>query len=76
MVVDVYQTDDNLVVETALPGASPDDVDISVIGNTLTIKGQTECEEETEEKGKYHCRERRCGAFAGEGRSRQGGGGV
>ena len=46
MVVDVYQTDDNLVVETALPGVSPDDVDISVIGNTLTIKGQTECEEE------------------------------
>jgi HSP20 family protein len=63
MALDVYETDDNLVVETALPGASPDDVDISIVGNTLTIKGETECEEETEEKGKYHCRERRYGAF-------------
>jgi HSP20 family molecular chaperone IbpA len=76
MAVDVYDTDDSLVVETTLPGASPYDVDISIVGNTLTIKGEIECEEETEEKGKHHCSEGRYGAFLIEGRGRQGGGGV
>ncbi len=63
LALDVYETDDNLVVEASLPGISPDEVDISVVGNTLTIKGEHEEKEEKEEKGKYHFRERRYGAF-------------
>ena len=30
---------DALVVEAALPGVKPEDVDISVLGDTLTISG-------------------------------------
>jgi HSP20 family protein len=63
LALDVYETDENLVVETSLPGISPDAVDISVEGNRLTIKGETKREEEKEEEGKYHFRERRYGAF-------------
>ena len=63
LALDIYETDDDLVVETSLPGISPDDVDISIAGNSLTIKGETKHEEEKEEKGKYHFRERRYGAF-------------
>jgi HSP20 family protein len=63
LALDLYETDDNLVVETSLPGINPDDVEISIVGNTLTIKGETEHEAEKEEKGRYHYRERRYGAF-------------
>jgi HSP20 family protein len=63
LALDLYETDDNLVVETSLPGINPDDVDISIVGNTLTIKGETKHEAEKEEKGRYHYRERRYGAF-------------
>jgi HSP20 family protein len=50
-------------VETSLPGFDPDEVDISISENVLTIKGEKKHEEEKEEKGKYHYRERRYGAF-------------
>jgi HSP20 family protein len=61
--MDVYETDNELVVETSLPGAKPEDVDISVTGNTLTVKAETKKEEEKGEKGKYYCCERRYGVF-------------
>jgi HSP20 family protein len=63
LALDMYETDDNLVVETSLSGMKPEEVDISIVGNILTIKGETKHEEEKEEKGKYYCRERRFGAF-------------
>jgi HSP20 family protein len=61
--MDVYETDNELVVESSLPGIKPEEVDISVTGNTLTIKAETKKEEEKDEKGKYYCRERRYGLF-------------
>jgi HSP20 family protein len=63
LALDVYETDENLVVEASLPGFSPDQVDISVVGNTLTIKAEVKDEQEKEEKGKYHFRERRYRSF-------------
>ena len=43
--VDVYQTDEAIVVKASLPGVKPEDIDISVTGDTLTIRGEV-----TEEK--------------------------
>ena len=63
LAMDVYETENELVVESPLPGVKPDEVDISVVGNTLTIKAETKKDETKEEKGKYHCRERRYGLF-------------
>lgn len=63
LAVDMYETDDDVVVKTALPGIDPDDVEISVTGDSLTIKGETKAEEEVE-KGNYVCRERRFGAYS------------
>jgi HSP20 family protein len=37
--MDVYDSGDNIVVKALIPGASPDDLDISLEQNTLTIKG-------------------------------------
>ncbi|MFP3896928.1 MAG: Hsp20/alpha crystallin family protein [Anaerolineales bacterium] len=40
--MDVYTTDEEIVITLAVPGVDPDSVDITVEGNTLNIKGQTE----------------------------------
>lgn len=63
LAVDMYQTDEAVVVKTAIPGVDPEDVEISITGDTLNIKGETRVEEEVEEED-YVCRERRYGAFS------------
>lgn len=61
--VDVAETDDQYVIKASLPGIKPEDLDISVTGNALTIKGQIDGEETISEE-QYHLRERHYGAFA------------
>jgi len=60
--VDMYQTDNEVVVKAALPGIKSDEVQINVTGEVLTIKGETKQESETREKT-YHLREQRWGTF-------------
>ena len=60
--VDVYETDESVVVKTSLPGATPEDVHVSVTGDTLTIRGEAKSETEDRKNG-YLRRERRAGAF-------------
>ena len=63
LAVDVYETDDDVVVKSAIPGVKPEDIDISLTGDTLTIKGETKFEEEVKEDN-YIRREMRYGSFA------------
>jgi HSP20 family protein len=63
LALDVYSTDDAIVIEAALPGVRPEDVDISVLGDTLTISGHSREETKTEESG-YSYREIRRGSFS------------
>src|SRR4029434_9800399 len=60
--VDVSETDDELFVSATLPGIKPEDIDVTVQGDTLTIKAETKSDETTEQ-GNYHRRERRFGQF-------------
>jgi HSP20 family protein len=60
--IDMYQTDDEVVVKAVVPGVKADDVQISVTGDMLTIKGETRLKEETREKA-WHIREQRWGSF-------------
>ena len=60
--VDLYQTDNEVVVKAALPGLKADDVQISITGDMLSLKGEYKQEEEKKEKA-YHLREQRYGAF-------------
>lgn len=62
MLVDLYETDDSIVVETSLPGAKPEDVNISVLGDTLRIQAELKQEEERKDVN-WHIHERRFGAF-------------
>jgi HSP20 family protein len=51
------------VVKTSVPGVKPEDIDITISGNTLTISGET-TEEEEVTKDNYIRRERRYGSFS------------
>ena len=52
-----------MIVEAALPGMKPDDVEISVEDGTLTITGRT-ADERTAEDGSYLVQEIRRGSFS------------
>ncbi len=60
---DMYETDEDYVVTAALPGLKPEDLEITVQGNMLTISGEVKPEEHADEKANYHVRERRYGKF-------------
>ena len=60
--VDVAEQENAIVVKAELPGLKPDDVEITVQGNTLTITGQKK-EETEEKKDNYYHVERRYGSF-------------
>ena len=60
--IDMYQTDDEIVVKAALPGIKADEVQINITGEVLTLKGEVKHEEETREKA-WHIREQRYGSF-------------
>jgi HSP20 family protein len=62
LAVDMYQTDDAVVVKATVPGIKAEDLDISITGEILTIKGETKSEEEVKEEN-YIRRERRYGSF-------------
>ncbi|MCB1755794.1 MAG: Hsp20/alpha crystallin family protein [Gammaproteobacteria bacterium] len=61
--VDVIDQQDQIVVRAELPGVDKDDIDIAVNGNTVTIKGSMQHDEE-EEKGDFYRRETSSGSFS------------
>ena len=61
--VDVYETDDEVVVKVALPGANREDITVTAQEDTVTIRGQSKQEEEVDEDG-YYRRELRYGSFS------------
>jgi HSP20 family protein len=61
--VDLLQTDDEIIVKATMPGLDPDDLDIQITGDTLTLRGETKKEDEIKE-AKYHLRERRYQSFS------------
>jgi len=60
--VDVYETDKEITIQAELPGIDEKNIDISLSGNVLTIRGEKETEEVKEEKS-YYRRERSYGRF-------------
>ena len=60
--IDMYQTDHEVVVKAALPGVKPDEVQINVTGDVLTLRGETKHEEERKDRS-WHMREQRWGEF-------------
>ncbi len=59
---DVWETDGDVVIQVALPGVDPSKLDVSVTGDSVTIKG--EVPPEPEEGRTYHLCEIRRGSFS------------
>jgi len=62
LALDVHETDSEVVVEATVPGVKPEEVDVQVTGNVLTIKGERKEQEERKEAS-YIFREQRFGSF-------------
>ena len=60
--IDMYQTDNEVVVKASIPGLKAEDVQINVSGDVLTLKGEVRQEEERQDKA-WHIREHRFGSF-------------
>ena len=60
--VDMYQTDDEVVVRVALPGFKADEVQINVTGDVLHLRGEMKQQEEKKERA-WHIREQRWDSF-------------
>ena len=60
--MDMYQTDNEVVVKAALPGFKAEEVQINITGDVLTLKGEVQHEEEKKDKA-WHIREQRWGSF-------------
>lgn len=62
LALDVAEEEDTFVVKASIPGVKPEDIDITLTENVLTIKGETKEDQEIKEE-RYHLRERRFGSF-------------
>lgn len=61
--INVWTNEDGAVLTAELPGVNTEDIDISVVGDTLTLSG-TRRPDSMQEGDKYHRRERNYGTFS------------
>jgi HSP20 family protein len=61
--MNIWSSDEGLVVTAEIPGVNVDDLEITVVNETLTLKGQRAADE-INENSRYHRRERGQGRFA------------
>ena len=61
--VDIYETENDIVLKAELPGVDPKDVEVRVEDSTLYLKGERKFEKEVKNES-YHRVERSYGSFA------------
>ncbi len=61
--IDIYQTPKNIIVKSTIAGVKPEDIDISINNDMLTIRGKREDKDEIEEDN-YLYRECYWGSFS------------
>jgi HSP20 family protein len=60
--LDITEAENDFVVTASLPGIKPEDVQTTVLGDTLTIRGESKADGEQNGQN-WLVRERRCGSF-------------
>ncbi len=60
--LDVCETENDFVIKASVPGVKPEEVEITVQGDRVTIRGETKVEEESKGE-RWHLRERRSSSF-------------
>lgn len=63
LTVDIYDKGDSIVIQSTVAGVSPEDLDVSITNDSVTIRGGRERKEEVEEKNFYY-KELFWGSFA------------
>jgi len=63
LTVDVYQTATNVIIKTMVAGVKPEDLDVSITRDMVTIKGKRETERSVADDDYYH-RELYWGSFS------------
>jgi len=61
--IDLYETEEDLILKAEIPGLNPEDLDVSITNDILTIKGEMK-EEFAQERENYHRMERRYESFS------------
>ena len=61
--MNAWTTEDEEVVTAAIPGIEPEDVDLAIVNDVLTVSGERKIEQPSEEL-RYHRRERVDGKFS------------
>lgn len=54
LTVDVYQNNDEIIVQSTVAGVSPDDLDINITSESVTIRGKRGKEDKVEEKDYFY----------------------
>jgi HSP20 family protein len=62
LMVDVAEDENAYIVKASLPGVKPEDVEVTLQNNVLTLKGEAKTDKEIKEE-RYHRRERSYGSF-------------
>ena len=54
LTVDIYDKGDSIVIQSTVAGVKPDDLDVAITNDTVTIRGRREQQEEVEEENYYY----------------------
>lgn len=63
LTIDVYQTEDDIVIKSTIAGVKPEDVDVDITGDMVTIRGKRE-QQETIKAENYYYQECYWGSFS------------
>lgn len=63
LTIDVYQTDSDIVIKSTIAGVKPEDLDVSINNDMVTIKGERK-NEEAVDHGSYYYQECYWGSFS------------
>jgi HSP20 family protein len=61
--INAWTSEDEEIVTAEIPGVEPEDIDLSIVNDVLTISGERQPNTLDSEK-RYHRRERTCGKFS------------
>jgi HSP20 family protein len=63
LALDAYQTQDAVIIKAPVAGVKPEDIEVSIVDDTVTIKGERKMEEEVSSEN-YFAQECYWGAFS------------
>ncbi len=54
LTIDVYQTDNDIVIKSTIAGVKPEDLDVSINNDMVSIRGERKNEEQVHEENYYY----------------------